>query len=775
MMAWEQERDLAEAEKAARAPFFQHSPYVQIENPLRSKARTDYQLALFDTVPDDYQKIEEFIAFFPREAQRDNVRKLYLREYHSVEDDGSIGFKFGNRQRRHANIWLRETFGERLKGVFTQYRCNVSWVLAFQGKEPLWLEDIKNDIARQVKDEPVVNAPAYVEPEVEATRDHFEFVGMTTNFKHYTKKQNEMTSLPFYLLTEKQLKKIAYELAKSFAEYQKNYINSIAAQLTTGDCLSPKEINQHFVDLYAKCGQFCVDIGFPLPYWAFFSKSKKLKGEQVDIALNKVASEAYWLLTMKKVHKRMVEHIAIAYGEVSRFSSSYISQHGLNAWLFQRNQNLDFFKKMIIENVNDPSEQVELLEMYLKTSANPAIRRLEMMNRLGALEDWSDETGHIALFLTLTAPSKYHATLVTGRNNKKWNGSSPRQTQDYLNKVWGQMRAQWTKKEIGFYGMRVAEPHQDGTPHWHILAYVREEDAVEFERIFKEKALEEDGDERGAKKHRCKVERCDKRKGTATGYIAKYISKNINGFATKGEMSDEDPNMSLKDNANKARAWASLWGIRQFQFFGDKYIGVWRELRRLNEGDCADDLMEEARICADLGDYAAFMLRMNKLGPLANRKDVAFKLHYAESEPNKYGEIRRKIDGVSNQFSTIEFVKTRLKRWVIKRGEVCKKNQQDSINPQGGLMQNSGHRPPRTCVSNCNSTDWENRRQQVRDAIRSVCLPLDNRYIDRLLIGKMVVLNHKQSLKMIDGKLEVIRNNQPLGVMLDDGREFGEL
>ena len=49
--------------------------------------------------------------------------------------------------------------------------------------------------------------------------------------------------------------------------------------------------------------------------------------------------------------------------------------------------------------------------------ANPEIRRHELMVRMRGFEDMAQEQGKLGLFLTLTAPSSYHAWRV-GKQDK---------------------------------------------------------------------------------------------------------------------------------------------------------------------------------------------------------------------------------------------------------------------------------------------------------------------------------------------------------------------
>lgn len=250
--------------------------------------------------------------------------------------------------------------------------------------------------------------------------------------------------------------------------------------------------------------------------------------------------------------------------------------------------------------------------------------------------------------------------------------------------------------------MRVAEAHHDGTPHWHILFYVAIEHEEEAERLFREKALEEDGNEAGAKKHRCKVEKCDKAKGSATAYIVKYISKNLGGTAERGDVSDESGEMSFKENSGRVKAWASMWGIRQFQFFGVSSIGVWCELRRLKPNEAGEGL-ETLRIAADMGEFALF-LDMNGGGG-AERKNWRAKLNYEQREPNRYGEVRKKIIGICDAIG--QAFRTRLKQWAIR-----KKPENVSVPEQGADANQTGQSPAWTCVSNCNRSENEHRVTQ---------------------------------------------------------------
>ncbi|MBD1229502.1 replication endonuclease, partial [Xenorhabdus griffiniae] len=332
--------------------------------------------------------------------------------------------------------------------------------------------------------------------------------------------------------------------------------------------------------------------------------------------------------------------------------------------------------------------------------ANPAIRRTEMMVRIRGFENICNELGYVAEFYTLTAPSKYHATTRHGHRNRKWNGSSPADTQQYLSGLWAKIRAKLHRNNLRIFGIRVAEPHHDGTPHWHMLFFMQPDQADQVRDIIREYATQEDRHElwnakaeqwnEKALKARFHAEKIDPEKGSATGYVAKYISKNIDGYAMDDELDDES-NRPMKEAAIAASAWASRWRIRQFQFVGGAPVTVYRELRRMADHDTAMDLSVEfaaVHDAADNGDWASYINAQG--GPFVRRDDLVARLWYeTEQETNAHGENVIRIKGV---FSMDTPILTRLKSWKIvpKLAEAS---------AEAGFS--GAPAPPRSSVNNC--------------------------------------------------------------------------
>lgn len=321
--------------------------------------------------------------------------------------------------------------------------------------------------------------------------------------------------------------------------------------------------------------------------------------------ISRMISEKWWQGRLVKVRKIMREHLAIAMGQVSSKASPYASWDCIREHKEQQKRNWEYIKQCVLLD-EETGEEADLADMVLKSVSNPAIRRHELMVRCRGCEDIGNELGLQGLFLTLTAPSKYHNSYKKGGFIEHWNGASPRETQDYLNNVWSRIRSKLGRDEIRWFGVRVAEPHHDGTPHWHLLIWVKPEDVSAVRDIFISYATHEDRAELHPEfekekqkpfrkcayvgpmdyRPRCDFGLIDPAKGTATGYIAKYISKNIDGYAMDDEFSDET-GKPVKEMAKNVSAWKSRWNVRQYQFFGGAPVTTYRELRRFANNDRA--------------------------------------------------------------------------------------------------------------------------------------------------------------------------------------------
>lgn len=380
-------------------------------------------------------------------------------------------------------------------------------------------------------------------------------------------------------------------------------------------------------------------------------------------AVARLCDEHYWRRAVRRAHGRDVEGVAIKLGMVHEFADIYASEPTVNRRREQKRRNLHALEAMLA--VNELGQEYTLDELAALSVSNPKIRRGELMTRIAGFEQIADRLGHVGMFYTVTCPSRMHARLSeTGKENPNYDGTTPRQAQHYLCELWARARAAILRRGHAVYGFRIAEPHHDGTPHWHLLLFMHDGATETVSGILRRYALAADAAERGADKYRFKAVEIDKARGTAAGYVAKYVSKNIDGFGVDADLFGKDP----KKSAARVDAWAATWGIRQFQQLGGPSVTLWRELRRVPEAP--QGILEDSRAATD---KPASWARFTDLqgGPIARRRDRPIAL-VKRSKKGKYGEETQSVVGLVERASG-EFVQTRIHIWTIKRG---RKNEQ---------------------------------------------------------------------------------------------------
>ncbi|MCU7841832.1 MAG: replication endonuclease [Candidatus Thiodiazotropha sp. (ex Troendleina suluensis)] len=335
--------------------------------------------------------------------------------------------------------------------------------------------------------------------------------------------------------------------------------------------------------------------------------------------VERMKDQLWWRRAYRKNHGRRVEGAARKLGFVHKGAGIYSSDETLHRRKGQKSRNRKMLEEMLA--INELGDQFTLAELSDLSVSNPAIRRGELMVRINGFEKIADDVGHKSLFVTLTCPSRFHSHTIRNKRsveNHKYDGSTPRDAQAYLQKLWTRIRAKLARHGITLYGFRIAEPNHDGCVHWHLLIFAPGWSLRRIRRTFREHALRDLPNERGAQKHRVTFVEIDPSKGTAAGYIAKYVAKNIDGHAIENDLFGND----VIDTIERVDAWRSCWGIRQFQQLGGPPVTVWRELRRI-EGE-ESGILETARDAADRGDWATFVRAMG--GPTCPRQSHPVKL-----------------------------------------------------------------------------------------------------------------------------------------------------
>ncbi|NJI20273.1 replication endonuclease [Aeromonas veronii] len=344
--------------------------------------------------------------------------------------------------------------------------------------------------------------------------------------------------------------------------------------------------------------------------------------------LNRWVDPAYLVRAIRRTSARRLFDASRLAGVVGKFADPYAPSYLVSRRIHRVRKNRATLSGLAAVSLSDPLVGCPLIDAIDASVSNPEVQRAELMTRLSGFEDVAKQEGHVALFLTLTCPSRFHPT-SGGKTNPNWIAAgrpTVKDGQDYLNEVWRNIGRRCSdkgtkanpKEPITIYGFRFAEPHADGTPHWHAAIYLPHDQANRFRLICRKECFRDSPDELGAKKHRFTCKAIDLKKGSAVSYCAKYIAKNIDGFAVG---TDYETGTNATDSVQRVLAWKSANNIRQFQQIGGPTVTAWRELRRmanqdydmpgfetLTQGDWL--LLDACRRAADEGNWSAFCVAM---------------------------------------------------------------------------------------------------------------------------------------------------------------------
>lgn len=386
----------------------------------------------------------------------------------------------------------------------------------------------------------------------------------------------------------------------------------------------------------------------------------------------------WWRRQLRRAVVRMREGEGIARNEVcKRRRQPYCTNDTFERRLAGEARNAAILEATVLEN--EDGEEYTLAALVEKSPAAKHIRRGELMTRIRGCEEWADAAGLVGVFTTNTAPSRFHSTTYSGDANPKHDGTfgpvqpnSPRDAQQWLCRTWGKARNKLQRLGVRFFGFRVAEPHHDGCPHWHMLLWTDPQHADALRTTLRSVWLADHGDEAGADMHRFKA--VNMLRGQAAGYVAKYIAKNIDdagSVGAEGHIDDEQGEL-FGATAKRVEAWAAAWGIRQFQAFGQPPVTVWRELRRVDaqavEG--ASDTIKAAHAAVHRdgerrADWRAYMAAQG--GPCIGRH---YRVRMAEREELHEGryetaEAWRPV-GVLDAMRPDEWVLSQRRQWRAK-------------------------------------------------------------------------------------------------------------
>lgn len=287
-----------------------------------------------------------------------------------------------------------------------------------------------------------------------------------------------------------------------------------------------------------------------------------------------------------------IESALLAYRCVGRDTGQQYSSHFGTWWKHQRIE----ASRRFAENAKliEPATGQEAQAKIPTPDEVQARRMAEATAMAYGMRHFFEARGRQAVFITLTAPPRYHSNPSHGHRSY-CRELTPNEAHKWLSSRW-RAYGRNASRALGATpgGVRVVEAHQDGCTHWHMLIWIDPADRATFEHLLVSAFCQDinpgDGNAIG---RRVTVMNEDRQQGSLVSYCFKYLQKTTTG---------------LDANSVRVQATRTLFGMRGIQWIGAEIKGamtLWRELRRIAEGSDEHDRLIQHESCAALARQAA--------------------------------------------------------------------------------------------------------------------------------------------------------------------------
>lgn len=337
---------------------------------------------------------------------------------------------------------------------------------------------------------------------------------------------------------------------------------------------------------------------FVEPTWniGYGIKIKDIKGSTMKDKVLNIIDERKLKLQVKRIQKQRSELRKLEIGLIGSGRNYEIcSDEVVKNRAIDEAKQIEYIMKNFI--VYENNKKIPLS----KVASTEKQRFAELFIQVTSLDLYAQKRDYKPLFITFTAPARFHPKPSKGVSS--WDGSTPKESNDYLKGLWNAFRKDIHRHKIELSGFWAVEPHKDQCFHKHALMYVKKDQYDKLVDLINKHFKHSE--------NAVRIEEIDTKKSKATSYVMKYLTKS---FDMDFKLKDGVLNVDALDVSNhrKVRAVQALWSVRRYAMFGVKNtLSLWRELKRKSFLKGQNANIDKAFSFVENNDFIGFCLFVN--------------------------------------------------------------------------------------------------------------------------------------------------------------------